>query len=104
MLCAIIFSWNSPGRRVVNAVAVLQFIVGLAVAGMMGAAHQMLPPQIWVHIILALLIMACYGMAIRYGKRAGSSGTALALSVAGLVLVLFNIYLGWHMAGGVSQL
>lgn len=104
VLCALIFSWNVSGRRVVNAVAVLQFLVGLAVAGMMGAAHMMLPPPVWIHIILALAIMACYGMAMRFGKRAGSSNLAVVFSVLGLLLVLANVYLGWHMAGGVSQL
>ncbi|MBV8637798.1 MAG: hypothetical protein JO322_06905 [Candidatus Eremiobacteraeota bacterium] len=103
-LCAIIFSWNQQGRRVVNAVAALQFIVGLVVAGMLGASHVPLPPQVWLHIIAALLILACYGMAMRFGKRAGGSGTAMAFSVAGLLLVLYNIYLGWTMAGGVNKL
>ena len=104
VLCAIIFSWNVPGRRVVNAVAALQFLVGLLVAGMMGAAHQPLPPQVWLHIILAVLILGAYGMAMRFGKRAGSGGAALAFSVIGLALVLLNIYLGWQMAGGVAAL
>lgn len=103
-LCALIFSWNVPGRRVVNAVAVLQFLAGLAIAAMMGAAHEALPPQVWLHLIIALLIMAAYGMAMRFGKRAGASRLALTFSVVGLVLVLVNIYLGWNMAGGVSRL
>lgn len=104
VLCALIFSWNVPGRRVVNAVAVLQFLVGLVLAGMIGAAHQAMPPQVFIHIVIALLIMGCYGMAMRFGKRAGGGTTALALSVLGLLLVLWNVYLGWHMAGGVAQL
>jgi hypothetical protein len=103
-LSALIFSWNAAGRRVVNAVAALQFIVGIAVAGMMGAAHQPLPPQIWIHIVVGVLILACYGLAMRFSKRAGGSTRALGFSVAGLVLVLWNIYLGWQMAGGVAQL
>ena len=103
-LCAIIFSWNVPGRRVVNAVAALQFLVGLVVAGMFGASHTPLPSGAIVHIVAALLILACYGLAMRFGKRAGGSGTAMAFSVAGLILVLYNIYLGLHMAGGVPKL
>lgn len=103
-LCAIIFSWNVQGRRVVNAVAALQFIVGLVVAGIMGSSHIAMPPQVWLHILTALLILACYGVAMRFGKRAGGSGTAMAFSIAGLLLVLFNIYLGWTMAGGVNNL
>lgn len=103
-LCAIIFSWNAPGRRVVNAIAALQFLIGLVVAGMFGASHTPLPPQVWLHIIAAILILGCYGLAMRFGKRAGGSGTAMAFSLAGLLLVLFNIYLGWQMAGGVAKL
>ncbi len=100
-LCALVFSWTALGRRVVNAVAALQFLVGLAVAGMMGAGHMTLPPTIVAHLLAALLILACYGMAIRADKRAGGSKTALLFSVLGLALVLGNIYLGWHMAGRV---
>lgn len=103
-LCAIIFSWNVQGRRVVNAVAALQFLVGIVAAGMLGASHVPLPPQIWLHILAAVLILACYGLAMRFGKRAGGSSTALAFSVAGLLLVLYNIYLGWQMAGGAAAL
>jgi quinol-cytochrome oxidoreductase complex cytochrome b subunit len=103
-LCAIIFSWNAPGRRVVNAIAGLQFIVGLIVAGMFGSSHTPLPPQVWLHIVAAILILACYGMAMRFGKRAGGSGTALGFSIAGLILIFYNIYLGWSMAGGVTKL
>ena len=103
-LCAIIFSWNEQGRRVVNAVAALQFVVGLVLAGMFGASHTPLPPQVWLHIVAALLILACYGLAMRFGKRAGSSGAALGFSIAGLVLVFYNIFLGWSMAGGVTKL
>ena len=102
-LCAIIFSWNAAGRRVVNAVAGLQFLVGVIAAIVMGA-HPPLPPQVWVHLIIALLVMAAYGMAMRFSKRAGGNTVALVLSIVGLLLVLWNIYLGWTMAGGVSSL
>ena len=103
-LCAIIFSWNGQGRRVVNAVAALQFLIGLVLAGMFGASHTPLPPQVWLHIIAALLILACYGLAMRFGKRAGGSGAALAFSIAGLLLVFYNIFVGWTMTGGAAKL
>ncbi len=98
-LCALIFSWESRGLRVVNAVAGLQVLLGLIVAGMFGAAHRALPPQIWLHILIALLILGAYGMAIRMAKRAGSRGPGLALAIIGIVLVFANIYLGFHMYG-----
>ncbi len=98
-LCAIIFSWNVMGRRVVNAVVALQFLLGLAVAAVMGAQHLAMPALLWLHVLLGLAILAAYGLAMRFGKRAGGASSTLALSVAGLALVLVNIYLGLHMAG-----
>jgi hypothetical protein len=100
-LCALVFSWNAIGRRVVNAVVGLQFLVGLAVAGSMGAAHVALPPVVWLHLVIALLVLGAYGMAMRAGKRAGGATRALVLSIAGLVLIFVNIWLGWHMTGQV---
>ncbi len=102
-LCAIIFSWNAQGRRVVNAVAALQFVTGLIVAGILGASRVPLPPRVWFHIVAAVLILACYGVSLRFSKRAGGNGTAMAFSIAGLLLVLYNVYVGWSMAGGVSK-
>jgi len=99
VLCALIFSWTPNGRRVVNAVAGLQFITGLIVAGMMGANHEVLPPMVWLHLIIALAILAAYGLAMRAGKRAGAGQTALIYSIAGLVLVIANILMGLRMAG-----
>ena len=101
VLCAIVFSWNDLGRRVVNAVAGLQFLIGLILAGIMGSQHVPMPPNLWLHIFCALLVMASYGMAMRFGKRAGGARTALALSIVGFVLVFVTFYLGLHMAGKV---
>jgi hypothetical protein len=98
-LCALIFSWTPNGRRVVNAVVGLQFLMGLVVAGVLGANHEALPPLVWLHLLIAIVIMACYGMAMRLGKRAGGARTALLLSVTGLVLIILNIWLGAHVAG-----
>lgn len=97
-LCAVIFSWTPNGRRVVNAVVALQFIVGLVVAGVMGANHEPLPPTIWLHLLIALAVLACYGMAMRFGKRAGGARPALYFSILGLMLILVNIWLGAHVA------
>jgi hypothetical protein len=100
-LCALIFSWTPNGRRVVNAVVGLQFLMGLVVAGVLAANHEALPPLVWLHLVVAIAIMACYGSAMRVGKRAGGARTALWLSLAGLVLILVNIWLGAHVAGMV---
>jgi hypothetical protein len=70
-LCAVVFSWTPNGRRVVNAVVALQFVVGLVVAAVMGARHMTIPPAVWLHLLIALGVLACYGMAVRAGKRAG---------------------------------
>ncbi|HTU71355.1 MAG TPA: hypothetical protein VMF11_13680 [Candidatus Baltobacteraceae bacterium] len=98
-LCAVVFSWTANGRRVVNAVVGLQFLVGLVAAAMLGANHLPIPPAVWLHLLIALAILASYGIAMRTGKRAGGARTALLYSIAGVVLVFLNIWLGLHMAG-----
>ncbi|HTZ55562.1 MAG TPA: hypothetical protein VMB20_10910 [Candidatus Acidoferrum sp.] len=100
-LCALIFSWTPNGRRVVNAVVALQFLMGLVVAGVLGANHEPLPPTVWLHLLIAMAILACYGVAMRLGKRAGGARPALLLSICGLVLILVNIWLGVRVAGMV---
>ena len=97
-LCALIFSWNVMGRRVVNAVAALQFVVGLVVAGMLGKDA---PPITWVHLLVALLILGSYGMAMAAGKREGGAQRALLFSILGLVLIACNFALGLHVAGKI---
>jgi hypothetical protein len=97
VLCAIVFSWNNLGRRVVNAVAGLQVLIGLVAAGIIGAEHLPMPPALGLHVAVAIVILACYGMASRFGRRPGGGGRALVLSAIGLIAVLYNVYLGWHM-------
>jgi len=99
LLCAIIFSWTAMGRRVVNAVVALQFLLGVALAGVFGANHFALPPLIWLHMLIGIVILGCYGMAMRFGKRAGGANLALVSSIAGLVLIVLNVWLGLHFAG-----
>ena len=101
VLCAIVFSWSSLGRRVVNAVAVLQLIVGIALAGVMGSSRMPLPQTIWVHILSAVVVLGCYGMAMRYGRQAGGARAALAFSAFGLIFTCVTFYLGLHMTGKV---
>jgi hypothetical protein len=97
--CAIIFSWNPAGRRVVNAVAGLQILIGIALAATMGMSRIPLPPSVWIHLLIALLIMASYGFAMRAGKRAGGANKGLLFAIAGLVLIVVNIAYGWKLAG-----
>lgn len=97
-LCALLFSWNSTGRRVMNAITGLQVVIGLVFAGMMGAAHEPLPRSLWLHVVTALAAMGAYIAARRIGDRAGGSKRAAAISVLGVVLVLLTIYLGLRMA------
>lgn len=99
-LCALIFSWNPGGRRVVNAVAALQLLIGIAVAAYMGMNHIPLPMMVYAHIVGAVLIMACYGLAMREGKRAGGGTRALVLSILGLIFVVLNIAGGIMMSRG----
>jgi len=100
VLCAVVFSWTDLGRRVVNAVAALQFVLGLILAGIMGD-HVALPPLVWAHLLCALLVLAAYGLAMRFGKRAGGARASLVFSVVGLILVFVTLYLGLHMAAKV---
>jgi hypothetical protein len=97
-LCAVVFSWTPNGRRVVNAVVVLQFVMGLVVAAVMGASHITIPAAVWLHLLVAILILACYGMAMRAGKRAGGATPALTFSVIGIALIVINIVMGWRIA------
>jgi|GEM_PF-2169947 hypothetical protein len=97
-LCAVIFSWTANGRRVVNAVVGLQFLIGLVLAATMGAYHIQLPPAVWLHLLIALAALAAYGIAIRAGKQAGGASRALIFSIVGLVLVVLNIATGLHLA------
>jgi len=99
LLCALAFSWNALGRRVMNAVVGLQFLCGLVLAGTYGMQHVPLPARIWEHAGLALVALIAYGMAMVFGKRPGGGRIALALSIVGLLCVCVAVYLGLHMAG-----
>jgi hypothetical protein len=100
-LCAVVFSWNDLGRRVVNAVVGLQVLIGLAVAGVMGTQHVPMPPAIGIHVVVGIFILACYGVASRFGRRPGRRGAAVLISIIGAIGIFYNLYLGWHMAGRV---
>jgi hypothetical protein len=99
-LCALIFSWNTMGRRVVNAVLGLQVLVGLVLAATMGMQHLPLPRGAVWHIAGAIVALGLYGAASAAGKRAGGERTALILAVLGLIAVGCTLYLGMHMLAG----
>ena len=101
VLCAVIFSWTSMGRRVMNVVVGLQILVGLLLAAIMGAQHMAMPPGLWLHILLALGAAAAYGFARRIGDSAVGATQGLALSVIGLMCVVaaFAIGLRLHNVG-----
>ena len=97
--CAVIFTWNPAGRRVVNAVAGLQVLVGIVLAAAMGMGHIPIPSSVWIHLFVAVMIMACFGMAIRNDKRAGSGNAGLLFALGGLALIVVNLAYGWKLAG-----
>lgn len=96
LLLALFIGWVDNGRRVMAAVLGLQVLIGLIVAGMLGASHVPLPPEVWSHILGGLLAMFAYIFARRIAGR-GKGGIALALSAVGLLLILSTIWLGLHM-------
>lgn len=98
ILCALIFSWSATGLRVMNVVATLQVIIGLALAGTFGANHLPLPPTIWVHIVCAVAAFAAYGMASAFGKRPGGRTRGTIFAVFGVLFVIATIAVGFHMA------
>jgi uncharacterized membrane protein YccC len=100
LLLAVFVGWTQMGRRVMTAVIGLQVLIGIVVAGMLGASHQPLPPEVWSHIVGALLAMFAYIFARRVADR-GSKGGAIALSAFGLIVIAGTILLGFHMVGRV---
>lgn len=96
-LCALVFSWSSLGRRVINVVLGLQILAGLAVAGLLGANHLSLPRGAAFHIAAALAAIVFYGLASRAAKRPGGNRGTLVLSVLGLLCVAIALYLGIRM-------
>lgn len=97
VLCGVIFSWSSMGRRVMNVVVGLQVLIGLVAAAIMGAQHLGMPPGIWLHLLLGLAAVAAYGFARRIGDRAGGNTAGLLLSLVGLACVIATFALGLRL-------
>ncbi len=100
-ICAVFFSWNALGRRVMNAVLGLQVLAGLIVAGLLGASHAPMPPLLIGHVLLGFAALIAYAVARRLGDRPGGAGRALIASIVGLLCIASAIYLGLHMTGQV---
>ncbi len=96
IICAVVFSWNTMGRRVMVAVTGLQVLVGLVVAGVFHPASSL----IWLHLTGALAAMVAYIFARRIGEQPGKGALALALSLLGLVLAVGTFALGMTLARG----
>jgi hypothetical protein len=96
-LCALVFSWNALGRRVINAVLGLQVLAGLLVLGIHLSRHEPFAPGLGWHIASALAAVACYGVASAFGRRAGGARPSLALSIVGLLLVMVAVTFGMRM-------
>jgi hypothetical protein len=101
VLCAAVFSWNSRGRRVINAVLGLQALCGIALAASYPLQHASMPQTVWLHAAATLGALLAYGFARRLGDRPGGGTTGLALSIAGLLCICATIYLGLHAAGQI---
>lgn len=98
VLLAVLVGWVQMGRRTLVGVIGLQVLVGVAVAGVAGANHLALPPQLWAHVLGALLAMFAYIIGRRLVERQPSQvAVGWLVSAAGLVLVLLTAWLGYHM-------
>jgi hypothetical protein len=98
-ICALAFSWNSRGRRVMNVVLGVQTLLGIVVAGLHVVSHEPLPPSVWWHVGAALVALAAYGTARRLGDRPNGAAAATALSLLGIVAVAASMVLGVRVAG-----
>ena len=89
------------GRRVMNAVVGLQVLVGLIVAGLMGAALGPQMASVGLHLLCGAGALVAYIFARRLGDRPGGARTGMMLGALGLVFILIGFYLGLHMVGKV---
>ena len=102
LLCALVFSWNSLGQRVMGAVLGAQILIGVIAVGMLGKGVSALAPSIWWHLAVAIAALLAYMLARRLGDRPGGKLAGIALGALGLVLVIVGLYIGLHMAGRVA--
>ena len=99
LLIAVFIGWVQLGQRVVIAALGLQVLIGLILAAVAGASHAALPASLGIHVAGALLAMAAYIAARRYVERNPQARFAgWAMSLAGLILIVFTIWFGSRLA------
>lgn len=96
-LCALAFSWNDLGRRVVNAALGLQIVVGLIVLGFDLAGHQGFHHDLIPHVGFAVGAALFYGVALGISRGGGDARLALGFSIAGLAFVATTLIYGMRM-------
>jgi hypothetical protein len=101
VLCALVFSWDTRGRRVINAVLGLQALCGIVLVSADVLVHAPVPIAVWYHVAGTLGALLAYGFARRLGDRPGGGRTALLPSVAGLLCICATAYLGVAAAGQI---
>lgn len=98
LLVAVFIGWVQMGRRVAVTVLGIQVLIGIVVAAMAGMSHMPLPAMLWLHILGGLLAMGAYIAGRRmFDRSPGKAAPALAMSLAGLALVIFTIWYGTHL-------
>lgn len=97
-LLALFIGWVQLGRRTLVVVIGLQILIGAIVAAIAGATRRPLPGTLWVHIAGALLALAAYVVSRRMLDRNPALRIpALAISLLGLIFVIFTIWYGSHL-------
>lgn len=83
-----------------SAVVGLQILIGVVLAGLMGAALRGVGSTLILHIVLALFAAGAYGMSLPIRRKRGPvAGTVLG--ALGLIFAIGALALGWHMAGRI---
>lgn len=93
-LVALFTGWVQLGRWATIAVILIQLAIGVAVAAIAGFSHLALPGTLWVHIAAGVLALAAYFAGYRIFERSGNKAAAIALSFAGLALVIVAFWFG----------
>ncbi|HUY11320.1 MAG TPA: hypothetical protein VMV73_03565 [Candidatus Dormibacteraeota bacterium] len=96
IICALVFSWTTLGRRVMVAVTGLQILVGLIVAAVLHPPN----PLIALHILGAVAAMVAYIFARRTGEKPEQRVLSIVLSAVGVLLVAATFSVGLTIARG----
>lgn len=102
ILFALLLGWMQLGRRVMLALVGIQFLIGIAYLGMLGAGAAALGSRLWLHVIGWLLATAAYAIGSRIGRTSASKVVPILLSAIGLILLVVTAYLGLVMHGRIA--